>query len=386
MSSTADSAGGDRKFVAALLALAVGGFAIIGAAWYSAHQFGDRMAEEQALRQARTWSAKAVNSLVFGKGAFEQAYITSADRSRLYDLLQVTDIYRYNLLDASGKVFWSSRLSQVGSDAGTGKAAAGEIAKGNVVVRHDIMKASDIDHVSWHRLKGKVAADAPRQVTEVYVPVMGDNGFLGSVVTYTDVTDTTAWFSHMIDQGATLLCAALAVIFMSVTALILSFARDRRRQMVQVTAARDEALRSEAEARELTGELQQVNERVITLNRDLADHMQKLQAAQDEIIRKGKLAQLGQLTATVAHEIRNPLGAVRTAAYLIERKTRDKGIGIEAPLTRITNGVSRCDGIITELLDFARSKALQLDDLSRRRLDRRPGRGSGPAPAGGGGA
>lgn len=363
MSETADSAGGDRKFVAALLALAVGGFAIIGAAWYSAHQFGDRMAEQQALREARTWSAKAVKSLVFGKDAFTQAYITSNDRSRLYDLLQVTDIYRYNLLDANGKVFWSSRLSQVGTTDTTPDIAR-ELAKGKVVVRHDILKASDIDSVSWHRLKGKVAADAPRKVTEIYVPVSDSNGLLGALVSYMDVTDSSAWFSHMIDQGATLLCIALAVIFISVGALILSFGRDRRRHLVQVTAARDEAVRSEAEARELTQELQQVNERVITLNRDLADHMQKLQAAQDEIIRKGKLAQLGQLTATVAHEIRNPLGAVRTATYLIERKTKDKGLGIEAPLQRIANGVSRCDGIITELLDFARSKALQLEDLS----------------------
>ncbi len=364
MSSTADNAGGDRKFVAALLALAVGGFAIIGAAWYSAHQFGDRMAEQQAVRHAKTWSTKAVNSLVFGKDAFAQAYVTSDDRSRLYDLLQVTDIYRYSLLDLSGKIFWSSRLSQIGNQLGSDKTLAREMAKGNTVVKHDVMKASDIDSVSWHRLRGKVAADAPRQVIEVYVPFKGQNGSWGAVVTYTDVTDTTTWFSHMIDQGATLLCIALAVIFISVGALILSFGRDRRRHLVQVTAVRDEALRSEAEARELTQELQQVNERVITLNRDLADHMQKLQAAQDEIIRKGKMAQLGQLTATVAHEIRNPLGAVRTATYLIERKTMDKGLGIEAPLKRIANGISRCDGIITELLDFARSKALQLDDLS----------------------
>jgi len=364
MSTTADSAGGDRKFVAALLALAVGGFAIIGAAWYSAHQFGDRMAEQQALRQARTWSAKAVKSLVFGKGAFKQAYVTTNDRSRLYDLLQVTDIYRYNLLNANGKIFWSSRLSQVGSHKDDDKAIMAQLATGKVVVKRKILKASEIDSVSWHRLRGKVAADAPREVTEIYVPVMVDNGLTGVVETFMDVTDMTAWFSHMIDQGATLLCLALAVIFVSVGGLILSFGRDRRRQMVQVTAARDEALRSEAEARELTQELQQVNERVITLNRDLSDHMQKLQAAQDEIIRKGKLAQLGQLTATVAHEIRNPLGAVRTATYLIERKTKDKGLGIEAPLQRIANGISRCDGIITELLDFARSKALQLEDLA----------------------
>lgn len=79
-----------------------------------------------------------------------------------------------------------------------------------------------------------------------------------------------------------------------------------------------------------------------------------------EMAKKSKLAQLGQLTATVAHEIRNPLGAVKTAAFLIDRKTKDKALGIESQMLRINNGIARCDAIITELLDFTRSKALSL--------------------------
>ncbi len=71
------------------------------------------------------------------------------------------------------------------------------------------------------------------------------------------------------------------------------------------------------------------------------------------------MEQLGQLTATVAHELRNPLGAVRTSAFLLERKLKDKGLGIEAQLERINNGIVRCDNIITQLLDFSRTKQLQ---------------------------
>ena len=360
MPTAAAHANGDRKFAAALIALALGGFAIIAAAWYSAHMFGGEMAQMQAERQARAWTARALQSLQLGKVSFETASITAADKSRLYDLLQATDIYRYSLIDRNGKVFGSSRLSKVGTtedNPNFGMLAA----KGDIYVKHDIKKASEIDGLMWHRLNGDTAADAPRQVTEVTIPVMGQDGFIGAIETYVDVTDTTAWFSMLVNRGAEVLCASLGVIFLLIGALVLSFARDRRQHLVQVTAARDEALRSEAETRGMAGELQKVNERVITLNRDLADHMQKLQAAQDEIIRKGKMAQLGQLTATVAHEIRNPLGAVRTAAFLIERKTKDQDIGIEAPLKRITNGIVRCDNIITELLDFARSKALQLE-------------------------
>ena len=63
-------------------------------------------------------------------------------------------------------------------------------------------------------------------------------------------------------------------------------------------------------------QLKRVNDEISRLNAELADNMRKLKEAQDEILLRGRMAQLGQLTATVAHEIRNPLGAVRTAAFL----------------------------------------------------------------------
>ncbi len=95
------------------------------------------------------------------------------------------------------------------------------------------------------------------------------------------------------------------------------------------------------------------------LNGELARNLAMLREAQDENLRKGKMAQLGQLTATVAHELRNPLGAVRTSAFLLARKVKDKGLGIEPQIERINNGITRCDNIISQLLDFARSKAIQ---------------------------
>jgi len=110
-------------------------------------------------------------------------------------------------------------------------------------------------------------------------------------------------------------------------------------------------------------ELKRVNDEISRLNRELAGNMRQLKEAQEELLKRGRMAQLGHLTATVAHEIRNPLGAVRTAAFLLERKLKDKGLGVEAQIQRINNGITRCDDIITQLLDFSRSRALQLEAL-----------------------
>ena len=105
-------------------------------------------------------------------------------------------------------------------------------------------------------------------------------------------------------------------------------------------------------------ELQRINDEVSRLNSELAENMRKLSDAQNSLIQRGRMEQLGQLTATVAHELRNPLGAVRTSAFLLERKLKDKNLGIESQLDRINNGIVRCDNIITQLLDFSRSKQL----------------------------
>jgi PAS domain S-box-containing protein len=106
-------------------------------------------------------------------------------------------------------------------------------------------------------------------------------------------------------------------------------------------------------------ELKRINEEILRLNQELALNMQKLKDAQNALVKKGRMEQMGQLTATIAHELRNPLGAVRTSVFLMERKLKDKGMGVESQMLRINNGVSRCDNIITQLLDFSRSKQLE---------------------------
>ena len=131
------------------------------------------------------------------------------------------------------------------------------------------------------------------------------------------------------------------------------------RKYRELEAAHGASLKAEAESLAIAQQLQTINGDVVTLNRQLESNLTELRDAQDELLRKNRLAQLGQLTATIAHEIRNPLGSVRTAAYLIERRIKGSGLGVEPQLQRISNGITRCDSIITQLLEFSRSRALQ---------------------------
>jgi signal transduction histidine kinase len=111
-------------------------------------------------------------------------------------------------------------------------------------------------------------------------------------------------------------------------------------------------------------ELRRENDEVTRLNLELEDKISQLKLMQSELVRRGQLEQLGQLTATIAHELRNPLGAVRTSAFLLQRKLQANNPGTEKQFERVSNGITRCDEIITQLLDFARVRKLELKDVA----------------------
>jgi signal transduction histidine kinase len=130
----------------------------------------------------------------------------------------------------------------------------------------------------------------------------------------------------------------------------------KRLDDVQETNAQLHASRNELQL--MSDKLVEVNNGVSNLNVELANKMKALTEAQDEIVKRGKMSQMGQLTATVAHELRNPLGSVRTSAFVLERKLKDADPLIKTALARIAAGIVRCDSIITQLLDFSRGGSL----------------------------
>lgn len=116
------------------------------------------------------------------------------------------------------------------------------------------------------------------------------------------------------------------------------------------------AVTAEAEARESSDLFKDLNHQVTLLNMELEGKVIQLNEAQQENVRKGKLAQLGVLIATVAHELRNPLGVVRTANFILQKKLQDANIDVSSQVARIETGIARCDNIISQLLDFARTQ------------------------------
>ncbi len=103
--------------------------------------------------------------------------------------------------------------------------------------------------------------------------------------------------------------------------------------------------------------------RFATENRAKTEHLaqanRELIEAQAQVQRSERLAALGQLSAGLAHEIRNPLGVISASAELLEKNVSpENDVALEVS-GFVRSEVSRLNGLVTRFLDFARPSQLQ---------------------------
>lgn len=109
-------------------------------------------------------------------------------------------------------------------------------------------------------------------------------------------------------------------------------------------------------------------EHQLALYRDNLKHLvsertQELRDAQEELVRKERLATLGQLTATVSHELRNPLSAMGPSLYILNKLCPTEEPKIKKAIEILHRSVSRCDHIVDDLLDFTRITSVQEEQI-----------------------
>ena len=93
----------------------------------------------------------------------------------------------------------------------------------------------------------------------------------------------------------------------------------------------------------------------------LAEANRHLQEAEAQVRRTERLAALGQLSAGLAHEIRNPLSTIKgSAEMLLKNVNADSAVSHELA-GYISSEVDRTNALVTRFLDFARPLALRLE-------------------------
>jgi two-component system, NtrC family, sensor histidine kinase HydH len=104
----------------------------------------------------------------------------------------------------------------------------------------------------------------------------------------------------------------------------------------------------------------------------LAEANRSLLAAEAAVRRSDRLAALGQLSAGLAHELRNPLGSIKGSADLLARSASRNDATLAKELAEIiSTEVDRTNSLVTRFLDFARplEPKLELTDV-RQVIDR----------------
>jgi signal transduction histidine kinase len=107
-------------------------------------------------------------------------------------------------------------------------------------------------------------------------------------------------------------------------------------------------------------------QKILTLNSTLNEYIDKLEKTQKQLIQVEKLRALGQLSASIAHEINNPLAGVLVYTQLLQKLVKTNSLDPEKALevlSKMETALTYSSGLVRNLLDFSRQTAPDLKPL-----------------------
>lgn len=104
------------------------------------------------------------------------------------------------------------------------------------------------------------------------------------------------------------------------------------------------------------------------LNRKVKEKTEELKQSQVQLLQSEKLAGIGQLAAGIAHEIRNPLGIIATSLYYLNDVLPKKKEDIRRHFQIMEAEISRCEKIISNLLEFSSKSTQEFESINVNQL------------------
>lgn len=114
-------------------------------------------------------------------------------------------------------------------------------------------------------------------------------------------------------------------------------------------------------------ELKRVEKELSLLNAELEQRVEErtraLRDAQEQLVRREKLATLGQLSGGVAHEIRNPLGVIRNSVFFLKMNADQLDEEMRDCVEDIDREIDNANRIVSELLDYTREPPANTEQI-----------------------
>jgi two-component system sensor histidine kinase HydH len=104
-------------------------------------------------------------------------------------------------------------------------------------------------------------------------------------------------------------------------------------------------------------------------NRELSGAVSSLQTLNTQLVEQERLATIGQMSSTIAHEIRNPLGLIDLYASLVETQLTNLNLEALDPMVmknlgQIRSSILHMESILSELTQYARPLELALQPIN----------------------
>ena len=129
---------------------------------------------------------------------------------------------------------------------------------------------------------------------------------------------------------------------------------NRERQIQRLCEDITERKQAESQRDAALEELHEYSER---LEETVDERTRELRDTQEQLVRREKLAVLGQMAGGIGHELRNPLSVINSAVYFLKMSLSDGDETTAEYLEMISAEVRTSEQIISGLLNFARSRS-----------------------------
>ncbi|HET7825980.1 MAG TPA: ATP-binding protein [Anaeromyxobacter sp.] len=368
-------------------------FALIGIvtlATITAFMFAELAVQHHLLRQGIAESDLLSHTI---RNALHRAMLQDR-RSDAYLIMQdigrQEGIEKVRMMDQDGRVTFSTERTEIGKSVDRrAESCVACHAEGEPLHKLDVKDRSRVFQVNGHRALGIVTPlyneeSCAAAACHAHPSERKVLGVLDVSVSLAAVDEQTATL-----RVWTLLAAAAA-------AALLGFAvwQFSRRHVIQPVAALVQATRRVARdqlelevpvtwkgelgllaasfndmTRSLRTTKGQLDDLMHDLERQVEERTAALKSAQDQLVRSEKLSSLGKLSASIAHEINNPLAGILTFAKLCVR-TLEEGPSDDATrkalvrhLLLVQRESERCSAIVRNLLDFARDRPIARKEL-----------------------